>query len=956
MKIKKALAFALALIMCISLCSLNVAAESENVTFEAIAGTSNTNDGYANLIDGDVKTIWGSHWGGNSGTNAQIIFKASEEIVTYGYTFVTAKDNETYRNRNPKSWQFFGSNDYDSENGSANWTPLHTVTDDSVLQDKNTASYTYRFENDAAYRYYKLEITENKGSDYMQLGEMILFYALPGEAGFWALDGTIGFNNENYENLFDKKTDTKWCVKKGVDPISVVIKAQVPVYVSAYTFTTANDTKGNPGRNPKSWTIYGCNDYDEQSKSGGSWTKIHSVEEYMSMPNANFESRSFSCADNIESYKYYKLEVTAVQDGDILQLSEMSFTYATCVHEWSEISQTEATCTLPAYDIQHCTKCNKEIKTQTAPAKGHKYQDGACSVCGISVPAKIGNNLYESLSDAVNAAEDGDVITLLRNSDIDNSLNILKDNVTLELNGFTITQTGSGSVIIINSGNAFTLTDSSEDKKGTVTGGSAENGGGVYVGENCTFNMTGGIISNCTAKDGGAIYANKGIVNLNGYSIIQGNRAEEYSGGAIYAKNNSIVTIGDCTISENVANGNGGGIYAYNSTVKMENGNVFLNNAVYGGGIYIHASELIMNNGNIWKNTASNFGGGVMVQIDNAKTSATINGGDISGNIAENGENGGGGIWVNGSQIYSATLTINGGRISNNIAKNGYGGGIRLQNAYAYLNLNGGSVLSNSALRGGGIYNGGKLTVTGAPHVYMNTLYSENEEKIINNIYLPKDNTVMIGSGGLHADSVTYVEPMIGVTLEQPSAANTIAQCNSDYSFGFQSDDTNYIAAYDEENKKIILAESVHIILDPQVEGVDLIDAYAAKGGKFEKPTYEPRNMGYRFLGWYKDGERYDFSQVVNEDITLKAKWAKDGEAAIEVTADSYIVSGLKEPGFAYLASYGEKGLIDVKVVSVSEDVTAKTELNTTGANRVMAFLWSYDMTPRCEKATKTLN
>lgn len=44
------------------------------------------------------------------------------------------------------------------------------------------------------------------------------------------------------------------------------------------------------------------------------------------------------------------------------------------------------------------------------------------------------------------------------------------------------------------------------------------------------------------------------------------------------------------------------------------------------------------------------------------------------------------------------------------------------------------------------------------------------------------------------------------------------------------------------------------------------------KGHALSIPT-EPTRMGYKFLGWYIDNEKYDFSMKVLEDITLTAKW-----------------------------------------------------------------------------------
>ncbi len=46
------------------------------------------------------------------------------------------------------------------------------------------------------------------------------------------------------------------------------------------------------------------------------------------------------------------------------------------------------------------------------------------------------------------------------------------------------------------------------------------------------------------------------------------------------------------------------------------------------------------------------------------------------------------------------------------------------------------------------------------------------------------------------------------------------------------------------------------------------------KGNKIEEPE-KPTKAGYEFVGWYLDGEEYDFDKEVSDDITLIAKWVK---------------------------------------------------------------------------------
>lgn len=100
---------------------------------------------------------------------------------------------------------------------------------------------------------------------------------------FTALDGTGEDGaNQNYTMLLDGTQSTKWCDKVGTISDTtytpfIIFKASKKVIITDYTFITGNDTKEYTGRNPKDWTLYGCNDYDEANKTGGTWAAIHTV-------------------------------------------------------------------------------------------------------------------------------------------------------------------------------------------------------------------------------------------------------------------------------------------------------------------------------------------------------------------------------------------------------------------------------------------------------------------------------------------------------------------------------------------------------------------------------------------------------------------------------------------------------------------------------------------------------
>ena len=66
---------------------------------------------------------------------------------------------------------------------------------------------------------------------------------------------------EGCQYLFDGTQNTKWGTMDGRDgkPVYAVAKATMPIAPATYSLKIANDTKGSPGRNWKSWRIFGGN-------------------------------------------------------------------------------------------------------------------------------------------------------------------------------------------------------------------------------------------------------------------------------------------------------------------------------------------------------------------------------------------------------------------------------------------------------------------------------------------------------------------------------------------------------------------------------------------------------------------------------------------------------------------------------------------------------------------------
>ena len=124
------------------------------------------NEKASNLFDGDTSTQW-LHLPPSTSQRAWVVFKANVACRLKGYTITTANDIAFDRGGNPKDWKIYGSN-----NG-GNWTELVSVSNDSKLQDENSTSYEYTLATaiDTQYKYYKWEITANKGGALLRVSE-----------------------------------------------------------------------------------------------------------------------------------------------------------------------------------------------------------------------------------------------------------------------------------------------------------------------------------------------------------------------------------------------------------------------------------------------------------------------------------------------------------------------------------------------------------------------------------------------------------------------------------------------------------------------------------------------------------------------------------------------------------------------------------------------------------------
>lgn len=175
---------------------------------------------------------------------------------------------------------------------------------------------------------------------------------------------------------------------------------------------------------------------------------------------------------------------------------------------------------------------------------------------------------------------------------------------------------------------------------GEISNNTGETGGGVYVGQNCTFTLEGGTISGNTAS---------GHKNQN--PTISGQYAVD-GGGGVYLDSFGKFNMTGGEISGNTATGNGGGVcvmtYAVWYSASITGGRITENTAsggtACGGGIYGGPAKLTIQNTEISGNKCAGSGGGIF-----ATKPLTLTDVQVINNIANTAGGGeGGGVKLGG--------------------------------------------------------------------------------------------------------------------------------------------------------------------------------------------------------------------------------------------------------------------------------------------------------------------
>ena len=204
--------------------------------------------------------------------------------------------------------------------------------------------------------------------------------------------------------------------------------------------------------------------------------------------------------------------------------------------------------------------------------------------------AKVGETEYATLSEALNAWNDGTILTLLADVETANTISMSSGTRTFTLNGHNITKTGaSGSVFQVTGSSSLTVngTGSISGGRGTPCDTWEIRGGGFYVADNAEVTVNNVTITGNTAFYGGGVFlSNNATFTMNNGTISHNhinNKNGWTSGGGVWIQDSGTFIMNGGSVTENTADSQIAGIHVYDNGTFKVSGNAIVTNNKRGG-------------------------------------------------------------------------------------------------------------------------------------------------------------------------------------------------------------------------------------------------------------------------------------------------------------------------------------------------------------------------------------
>ena len=329
----------------------------------AIGGSKfdGSSEDVSRLLDTKKGTKWGQSFDPTSEDEGRctmyIIMKAENAIQPTSYFLYTGNDTGSSPNRNWTAWKIYGAN-FDSDDqatrGAAGWEEIDSKEDVNLpAKNSSPADFTFSTTLTKSYKYYRIEVLDNKqhGDAYTQMDEFGFGTSAQFEAYLeeQAADPTkpvtytiiAGDRNngdgEGLPKLFDNNYSTKWgngFNKKDKGVLSggayFIVQTSRPMAPSYVKLVTGTDSKTWQNRNWSQWQVYAIETDDPSSlkRDSEGWIELDAKENIGTaiLPNENSYEVFLNFATPCEKkYKYYKVEIDAIQSGDgYMQMTEFA--------------------------------------------------------------------------------------------------------------------------------------------------------------------------------------------------------------------------------------------------------------------------------------------------------------------------------------------------------------------------------------------------------------------------------------------------------------------------------------------------------------------------------------------------------------------------------------------------------------------------------------------------------
>lgn len=252
---------------------------------------------------------------------------------------------------------------------------------------------------------------------------------------------------------------------------------------------------------------------------------------------------------------------------------------------------------------------------------------------------------------------------------------------------------------------------------------------------------------NYPRTNGGAVIIGKSTVELNSCRII--NNQSEYHVPGVYVFSNANVVFNNCSIENNIGNGNGGGLWNDGSTVSLNNCTISSNQTVgVGAGIYAFnastSSKTNIYNSTISNNKASHKAG----YYGREKSVGVIVNCTVFGNTTTSVSSGGGGVslYTNNKSTNAAKLNIISSTITGNSGDSSDGGGgIRLNDQYCKLYITN-SIVSGNANGDISLFNNASYSKKSS--IISDKVYNINGNEILNQTFDYRNKLISLADNG----------------------------------------------------------------------------------------------------------------------------------------------------------------------------------------------------------------